>query len=221
MSYVIILFGNLESGNVHKVQLILHRVSVPYRRVEVSQVRGEPRRTEYLRINPMGKVPAVQFDNGDVLTESGALLYWFGRDTSLWPNEERARAEVLRWMFFEQYSHEPNLAGLRYLYRCTSDASGSTSRIIELTTKSHRALQAMESRLARSAWIAGAACTLADYALYPYTKWAHEARVELQPYPSVVRWLSNVEDQPNFIPLREEGASSTATYEEHFGAIST
>ena len=79
----------------------------------------------------------------------------------------------------------------------------------------------MEGQLACSAWIAGSTCTLADYALYPYTKWANEAGIDLQSYPSVLRWLSTVEEQPNFLPLREEGACSTATYEEHFSTVST
>src|ERR671910_1815602 len=107
------LFGNLESGNVHKVQMLLHRLAIGYRRVDVAQPRGEPRREAYLKINPMGKVPAVTLEDGDVLTESGAILYYFGQGSKLWPGDRRAQAEVLRWMFFEQYSHETALAGMR------------------------------------------------------------------------------------------------------------
>src|SRR6267154_1175763 len=90
---VLTLFGNLESGNVHKVQLILAHLGLPYVMVDVAQTRGEPQRPEFLALNPMGKVPVVVVDGGDVLTESGAILYWFGRDTGLWPGDKRAQAE--------------------------------------------------------------------------------------------------------------------------------
>jgi glutathione S-transferase len=106
---LITLFGDLESGNVHKAQMILRRIGLPFRRVDVAQSRAEPRRPEFLRLNPIGKVPVVLLENGDVLSESGAILYYFAKDTELWPNDTRAQAEVLRWMFFEQYSHEPTL----------------------------------------------------------------------------------------------------------------
>jgi glutathione S-transferase len=210
------LFGNLESGNVHKVQLILRRIGLRYIRVEVSQVRGEPRRAEFLGINPMGKIPAVRFDDGDVLSESGAILYWFGRNTPLWPGDERARAEVLRWMFFEQYTHEPALAVLRYMRRFVGNPEVQASRIEELESKAHRALEAMHVRLERNPWIAGTTCTLADMALYPYTKWANEAAIDLDPYPAIQRWLLDVENEPSFLPLRADGAISTLSFEDYF-----
>jgi glutathione S-transferase len=112
---MITIFGTLESGNVHKVQMLLHRLEIVFRRVDVAQPRGEPRRAEYLKINPIGKVPSVMLEDGDVLTESGAILYYFAQGSRLWPGDRRAQAEVLRWMFFEQYSHEPALAVMRYL----------------------------------------------------------------------------------------------------------
>ena len=99
---MITVFGNLESGNVHKVQMLLHRLAIKFRRVDVAQPRGEPRRPEYLKINPIGKVPAVIFEDGDVLTESGAILYYFAQGTKLWPGDRRAQAEVLRWMFLQK-----------------------------------------------------------------------------------------------------------------------
>ena len=98
---MITLFGDLESGNVHKVQMILRRVGLPFRRVDVAQRGGEPRRPEFLRLNPIGKVPVVLLENGDVLSESGAILYYFAKDTELWPEDTLSQAEVLRWMFFE------------------------------------------------------------------------------------------------------------------------
>jgi len=94
---MITLFGNLESGNVHKAKMILRRVGLPFRRVDVSQARGEPRRPEFLKLNPIGKVPTILLDDGDILSESGAILYYFAKDTELWPEDIGAQTEVLRW----------------------------------------------------------------------------------------------------------------------------
>lgn len=107
---MITLFGNLDSGNVHKAQIILCRSGTSYARVDVSQTRGEPRDEHFLALNPMGKVPAVMLEDGLVITESGAILYYFAQATRLWPEALEERTEVLRWMFFEQYSNEPSLA---------------------------------------------------------------------------------------------------------------
>jgi glutathione S-transferase len=210
------LFGNLESGNVHKVQMVLAQVGLPFTRVDVAQTRGEPRRPEFLALNPMGKVPAVRLDGGDVLTESGAILYYFGQDTDLWPGEVRARAEVLRWMFFEQYSHEPALAGLRYLRKFAPPPAPDPERLRELETKAIQALGTMERRLEGSAWIASSHATLADYALYPYTKWAGEAGLRLTKYPAVEQWLARFEAQPRFLPLRAEAAARVLTFGQYF-----
>src|SRR5262249_45573078 len=94
------LFGNLDSGNVHKVQMILYRLGLPFRRVDVRQDLGQPRDARFLAINPMGKVPALRFSDGDMLSDSGAILYYLSFGTPLWPNARRDQAEVLRWMFF-------------------------------------------------------------------------------------------------------------------------
>lgn len=209
------LFGDLESGNVHKVQLLLHRLEVPYRRVDVSQSRGDTRRAEFLALNPMGKVPVLLGDDAEVLSESGAILYLLGAPTELWPPDERARAEVLRWMFFEQYSHEPALAVLRYLRRFAGDPAVHAHRFPELTARAARALTVLEERLRAQPWMALDRPTLADYALYPYTRWAGEADVDLTPYPSVNRWLEAFESLPRFLPLRADGAARSISFESY------
>jgi hypothetical protein len=126
------LFGNLESGNVHKVQLILAYRGIPFRRVDVHQTKGQPRDPRFLAINPMGKVPAVLLADGDMISDSGALLFHFAQGTPLWPAATRWQTEVLRWMFFEQYSHEPALAVLRYHLRYTPDPDQHDRRVAEL-----------------------------------------------------------------------------------------
>jgi glutathione S-transferase len=213
---MITLFGNLESGNVHKVQSILYRIEVAYRRVEVSQAAGHPRSEKFLALNPMGKVPALRLDNGDVITESGALLYWFGRGTELWPADERARTEVLRWMFFEQYSHEPALAVMRYLRSFAPPSEDNARRVRELTPRAHQALQVMNARLASSTFLAGDTCTLADLALHPYTHWSDQAGIDLTAYEHVRRWLARVEAEPRFLAPGIEGATEAVPFDDYF-----
>lgn len=213
---MITLFGNLESGNVHKVQAILHRTEVAYRRVDVAQSAGHPRTEKFLALNPMGKVPAVRLDDGDVITESGALLYWFGRGTELWPADERARTEVLRWMFFEQYNHEPALAVMRYLRRFAPPSEDNPRRVRELAPRAHQALQVMNARLASSAFLCGATCTLADLALFPYTHWSDQAGIDLTAYEHVRRWLARMEAEPRFLAPGTEGAAEVVSFDDYF-----
>ena len=213
------LFGNIDSGNVHKIAMILVERGITYRRVDVSQVRGEPRRDQYRALVPMGKVPALLLDDGDCLSESGAILYLLAQGTALWPTEARAQAEVLRWMFFEQYSHEPALAVLRYLRCFAPEADRDPSRIAGLEERSCRALSVLEGRLGAAPWLASDMATIADFALYPYTKWANEAGIDLSSYPSTLSWLSRFESRPKLLALRSEGASEVLTFSEYFNGL--
>jgi glutathione S-transferase len=210
------LFGNLHSGNVHKVQMILGTRRLPFRRVDVRQDRDEPRHPAFLRINPMGKVPALALENGEILTESGAILFYFARDTPLWPHHLRCQAEVLRWMFFEQYSHEPALAVLRYLKLFSPSAPAPEARIAELTQKSQFVLDVMNTRLEALPWIAGPVPTIADYALYPYTKLANEAGLPIAYWPRISAWLWRVEQLPGVAPVYQDRAIEVVAFAEYF-----
>lgn len=208
------LFGDLASGNVHKVQMILTHTDHAYRRVDTAQARGEPRSPEFRAINPMGKVPTLLFDDGSVLSESGAILHYFGQGTDLWPDDARGQAEVLRWMFYEQYNLEPSLAVIRYLRRhdTSEEAAG---RIDELAPKARQALEVLEQRLQDRAWIAVDTCTIADLAVYPYTRWMDESGFDPAGYPAVEPWLARVEDRDGFLPMGSDGAAETITFSRY------
>lgn len=210
------LFGNLDSGNVHKVQMILRSAGKKYRRVDVAQTRNEPRDERFLAVNPMGKVPAVMCDDGRVITESGAILYYFSQGTPLWPEGVDARTECLRWMFFEQYSHEPALAVMRYLRHFTDDPGRHTDRVAELEPKARHALAVMEARLKSSKWLAGEACTIADYALYPYTCAAGSVGFDLEEFSGIGRWLARLEARPDFIAFGDEGGDEVQSFDKYF-----
>ncbi|MDX2158170.1 MAG: glutathione S-transferase family protein [Hyphomicrobiaceae bacterium] len=212
------LLGNLDSGNVHKVQMILHARAIPFRRVDVRQDRGQPRDPRFLAVNSMGKVPAVCFDDGDMLSDSGALLFHFAQGTPLWPSEPRVQAEVLRWMFFEQYSHEPALAVLRYLKRFAPDPSGQAARIAELTTKCRFALDVLDERLRHRSWVAADGISIADLALYPYTRLADEIGLDPKQWASVAVWLARIEACPRHLPVYADAAVDVIPFENFFAA---
>src|SRR5262245_25017211 len=212
------LFGNVESGNVHKVQMILSRLGLPFQRVDVRQDRGQPRDARFLTINAMGKVPALRLPDGDILSDSGAILFYFAAGTPLWPDVRRDQAEVLRWMFFEQYSHEPALAVLRYLKRFTLDPDAHQFRIAELVSKSTFVLGVLEKRLTDAEWIAGPAPTIADYALYPYTRWMDEVGFSHADWPAISLWLRRMENLPRFLPLYADAATAVIAFADYFAA---
>ena len=212
------LFGNLDSGNVHKVQMILFARAILFRRVDVRQDRGQPRDARFLALNPVGKVPAVLFDDGDLMSESGALLFHFAQGTPLWPDDRRIQAEVLRWMFFEQYSHEPALAVMRYLSHFAGDPARYSDRIAELEPKCRHVLGVMEKRLGDHDWIAGVGPTIADLALYPYTRLGDEIGFAAGGSSAIGRWLGRVEALPRHLPVYRDAADETLTFEDYFGA---
>jgi glutathione S-transferase len=212
------LFGNLQSGNVHKVQMILGTRGLPFRRVDVRQDRDEPRHPAFLKVNPMGKVPALILENGDILTESSAMLFYFARGTPLWPNGLRRQTEVLRWMFFEQYSHEPALAVLRYLKLFSGSPSPPIERTEELMRRSRFVLDVLNDRLKVTEWIAGPQPTIADYALYPYTRLAEEIDLPAGDRPAVSSWVTRVESLPGVSPVYHDAAIEVVPFNTYFAA---
>ncbi len=212
------LFGNLDSGNVHKVQMILTYRGESYRRVDVRQDRGQPQDPRFRAVNEIGKVPAVRFSDGSVLSDSGALLYFFASGTPMWPEGLQDQAEVLRWMFFEQYSHEPALAVLRYLNRFATQVEVDPQRLADLVAKSRQALDILDKRLANSDWVAGPSVTIADCALYPYSRWMEEVDLPRRDWPAIDRWLDRFEQTPAFLPLYAEGAAEVVAFDDYFAS---
>jgi glutathione S-transferase len=189
------------------VRLLWAHLGIAHRRVEVNQVTGGPRTPEFRALNPIGKVPAVRLDDGRILSESGAILFYFAQGTRFWPAGAWTQAQVLRWMFFEQYSHEPYIAVNRYILRFIDDRRGLDDRIEENHAKGVHALAVMEQRLAGAPWLAGNAYSIADIALYAYTHNAHEGGFDLNPYPGIRHWLERIAAEPGYIAqMRETSA---------------
>jgi len=201
---VLTLYGSLESGNVYKVRLLLAQLDIPHRRIDVDQVRGEPSSEPFRAINPIGKVPALQLEDGRVLSESGAILFYLAQGSPFWPDDVWEQAQVLRWMFFEQYNHEPYIAVNRYLLRFSKDPGAVAARIAANAIKGKHALETMERHLREHDWFGADRYSLADIALYAYTHVAHEGGFDLAEYPSVMAWLSRARARPGHIGLMQE-----------------
>jgi glutathione S-transferase len=165
-------------------------------------------------MNPMGKVPTLLFENGDIISESGAILYYFAESTELWPRHTREQTEVLRWMFFEQYSHEPSLAVIRFL-KHHDNSTEAARRIEDLKPKARRALEVMEQQLQKQDWIAGRICTIADFALYPYTRVMNESGFDLGDFPTVNGWLNRLEQQERVLVMGEDGADESIAFSDY------
>jgi len=201
------LYGDLDSGNVYKVRLLLAQLRIPYRRVDTTQNRSEPATAEFRAINPIGKIPAVDFGDGRVLSESGAILFYFAQASRFWPRGDWDQAQVMRWMFFEQYSHEPYVAVNRHwkLHLPQAEQDALSERIAANHARGLQALDVMEQRLATADWLAAGGYTIADIALYAYTHTAGEGGFDLGPYPGIRGWLDRVRAELGHIPqMREE-----------------
>src|ERR1700691_3580923 len=109
------LHDYLPSGNGYKVRLLLTQLGVPFERIELDIIKGDTRTPDFLRKFPNGRIPAVELDDGRPLCESNAIISYFAEGTPLTPADRFERGQVLQWLFFEQYSHEPYIASVRYL----------------------------------------------------------------------------------------------------------
>ena len=201
------VYGMSSSGNCHKVRLLLEQLGRPYRWREVDSAGGETRCPEFLALNPNGKVPVVQRADGQVLTESNAILYWLAHDSALIPADPWQRARALAWMCFEQYSHEPYIAVARFISGWTAPDAPRRAQLPALRAGGHRALAVMEGHLADHAWFTGHAYGIADIALFAYTDVAPDGGVSLAAYPGIGAWLARVRAQPGFVAMPAPQAS--------------
>ena len=197
------LYDFLPSGNGYKARMMMRRLGIAYRYVEKDIMKGETRTAEFLEINPNGRIPVLVLDDGAALSESDAILYYLAEGTPWWPGDRLARAQVLQWMFFEQYSHETAIAVRRFiLHYLPTDPRAAELPALE--KKGYAALGVMERRLAGHDWLVGNRETIADLALYAYTHMADEAGLDLAGYPGIRRWLARVAGQPGHAPITEQ-----------------
>ena len=199
------LYGNSTSGNCWKPAVMLHARGLPFRWIEVDILKGESRTPEFLERNPNGRVPLLVLPDGRVLAESNAMLLHLGEGTAWIPTDPYLRAKTYEWLFFEQYSHEPYVATVRFWVKHAGKAQEKAQEIVERTARGHAALGVMERALSTTPFLVGEQPTLADLALYAYTHVAPEGGFSLEPYPAIRRWLERVATVPGFVPMPFHG----------------
>src|SRR5207244_3690512 len=168
-------------------RLLLAQTAIPFALVEKDTMKGETRTPAFLALNANGRIPVLELDDGRRIAESDAILFYLAEGTPFLPADRFARAEVLQWMFFEQYSHEPYIAVARRLRHLEGQAVPAN-----LMERGHQALGVMERRLAGRRYLVEERYTIADIALYAYTHVAGEGGFELASYPAVRAWLERV-----------------------------
>ncbi len=195
-----LLYESRVSGNCYKVRLVLAHLGLEYESRELDVVDRSNRAEVIGELNPALRVPTLVLDDGRPLAESGAIMWYFAEKTPLVPEDRYARAQVLQWLFFEQYSHEPYVAVARFWVAY----AGGPPSVEELAARQrggYAALDAMERHLAGRSYLVGDGLTLADIALYAYTHVAHEGGFELDAYPAIGAWLRRVAAEPGHVPI--------------------
>jgi glutathione S-transferase len=185
------IYGDSNSGNCLKVKWVCDRLALPYRWTEVDILKGESRTHEFLRLNAAGQVPTVVLDDGRALAQSNAIIRYLARGSDLIPADAYDAARMDEWLFWEQNSHEPFIAGCRfqtvYLGRPASDLDPDKIK------RGYAALARMEHQLAATRFLLGESLSLADVALLAYTRVAHEGGFHLDGYASLRRWVGEAE----------------------------
>jgi glutathione S-transferase len=202
---MLVLHQMQMSGNCYKVRLTARQIGTPIALKEYPLHGGETRQADFLKLNPNGRVPLLEFEDGRTLAESGAIIWHLAEGTPLLPDDKWDRAQALQWMFFEQYSHEPYIAVARFWLKFADKAELEKKKHLapEWRDKGNAALGVMETHLSARDWFAGKHYSIADIALYGYTHSAADGGFDLAAYPAVSRWLRRVSEQPGHIPLSE------------------
>jgi len=208
---MITAYGYSVSGNCHKVRLLLEQLGRAYRWVEIDSSKGETRTPEFLGKNRNGRVPIIELDDGRVLAESNAILFWLAEGTSYLPEDAWERAHAMSWLFFEQYSHEPYIAVARFIRGWTPlDSPRRAAELPRCRDRGHQALAVMEEHLREHDWFTGANYGIADIALFAYTDVAHHGGFDLAAYPAIRAWLARVRATPGFVAMPEPSTENAA-----------
>jgi glutathione S-transferase len=197
----ITVYGDSISGNCWKVATILRLTGRAFAWVETDVRTAATRTPGFLAMNPNGKVPIAVLDDGQVITESNAILLHFAEGTAWLPAPGLARTRVMEWLFFEQYSHEPYIAVARFIITYLQQKSAQTERLRQRWQRGAQALDVMERRLAAHPFLTDAGPTAADIALVAYTQAADEGGFDLAKWPAVQAWVARVLALPGVAPL--------------------
>lgn len=197
------LYDFLPSGNGYKVRLLLTQLQIPFTRIELNILKGETRTPTFLAKNPNGKIPLLEITSDTFISESNAILYYLSQGTEYFPQDKYQQAQVMQWLFFEQYSHEPNIATLRYWISILKHKK-KYQKEIEIRRKlGYAALNVMEQHLKERDFFVANRYTIADIGLYAYTHVASEGEFDLTNFPAINVWFKKIESQPRYITIED------------------
>ena len=198
------LFDYPDSGNGYKIRLLLTQLGQPFQFHHVDILRGESRTPEFLARNPNGKIPVLQLEDGSFLSESNAILVYLAEGTDYLPASRLDRARALQWLFFEQYSHEPNIATRRFMLKHLDPDSLAAEVLAQKLKLGYQALDIMEQHLKSRDFFVGDGYSIADIGLFAYTHVADEGGFDLSAYPRIHAWCERVKAQPGFKALDDD-----------------
>lgn len=204
MADTLVLHEDPVSGNCYKIRLVAAHVGAALERRSYDITKGETRTPAFLNtVSPLGRIPVLQVGE-EMLPESNAACFYLADGTSWVPDDRFERAQMLRWLFWEQYHHEPNVATLRFWRGILGEAALNDAQRSQLAAKERAAAEAirvMEDHLEKRDFLLGDRPSLADLILYPYTHVAEEGGVALADAPCVTAWLARVSALPGHVPM--------------------
>lgn len=195
------LFEMPLSGNCYKARLCMQQLGIPFKRQSVDLASGVQYSDAFKKMNLNSKVPVLQIDEQTFLPESNAMLWYLAEGTRLLPASRLSHAQVLQWLFFEQYSHEPYIATVRFWLRFSGNPEAYRADIERCRPRGYKALDVLEQHLQQHIFLVENQYSIADIALYAYTHTAHEGLFEMQRYPAIKAWLARVEQTPGYVSI--------------------
>lgn len=198
------IFGDSISGNCYKLKLVCAQLGIDHDWQEIDILKGESRTGAYLRMNPNGKVPVLALPDGRYLPESNAILWYLAADSALAGTDRYEQANILSWMCFEQYSHEPFIATSRFIVRYLGNPDDKQRSLAAKQEGGYKALDVMDGHLAEHDFFANDSYSIADIALFAYTHVADEGGFDLSGYPNVNAWIERVRQTDGFVGMYAE-----------------
>ncbi|OKH32253.1 glutathione S-transferase [[Phormidium ambiguum] IAM M-71] len=198
------LYEFFSSGNCYKIRLLLTQLNLPFQRIQIDILKGESRTPEFLSKNPNGRIPVLETETGQFLAESNAILFYLSEGTDFLPNDSFEKAQVLQWLFFEQYSHEPYIATSRYWISILGKAEEYRDALNQKRAGGEAALRVMERHLTEHKFFVAERYTIADIALFAYTHVADEGGFDLSEFPGIQAWIKRVKAQPKHISITQQ-----------------
>lgn len=195
------IYADIQSGNCYKIKLLTSLLAIEHEWVNIDVLAKETHTTSFLEKNPNGKIPLLELNDGQFISESNAILNYLASGSSLLPSDKFQNAKVQQWQFFEQYSHEPFIAVARFIALYLGLPDDRKADYESKQAGGHKALKVMEKQLQLTPYLVGNTLTTADISLYGYTHVAHEGGFDLIEYPAIKSWLNRIETTPNYIAM--------------------